>query len=164
MKFDYTDHAEENIQERKLDKKIVEKVVKHPEKVTEGKFGRKIAQKISGSKLLRVVYEQKGNVYIIVTAYYTKHERYRWDTMKITYDPRADAMNIKFQEGTYDISKEVAEGIIIDYTKEGKVIRIELLDASKRMPKESIKNVVVGMPVSAEWNVSRKSDAIIGLF
>jgi len=70
--------------------------------------------------------------------------------MKITYDPREDAMDIKFQEGVYDISKEVAEGIIIDYTKEGKVIRIELLDVSKRMPKESIKNIVVGIPVIAE--------------
>jgi len=70
--------------------------------------------------------------------------------MKITYDPKADAMNIKFQEGKYDISKEVAEGIIIDYTKEGKVIRIELLDVSKRMPKESIKDIIVGMPVKAE--------------
>ena len=70
--------------------------------------------------------------------------------MKITYDPRSDAMNIKFQEGKYEISKEVAEGIIIDYTKTGKVIRIEILDVSKRMPKESIKNIVVGMPVRAE--------------
>ncbi|MBI2583950.1 MAG: DUF2283 domain-containing protein [Candidatus Aenigmarchaeota archaeon] len=69
--------------------------------------------------------------------------------MKITYDPRADAMNIKFQDGEYDISKEVAEGIIIDYTKEGKVIRIEILDASKRMPKGSIKDITVGIPVGA---------------
>ncbi len=68
--------------------------------------------------------------------------------MKITYDPRADAMNIKFQEGKYDISKEVADGIIIDYTKSGKVIRIEILDVSKRMPKESIKNIVIGMPTT----------------
>lgn len=66
--------------------------------------------------------------------------------MKITYDPRADAMNIKFQEGKYDISKEIAEGIIIDYTKKGKVIRIEILDASKKMPKESIQDIVIGMP------------------
>ena len=67
--------------------------------------------------------------------------------MKITYDPKADAMNIKFQKGKYDISKEVAQDIIIDYIKTGKVIRIEILNASKRMPKESIKDVVVGMPV-----------------
>ncbi len=38
--------------------------------------------------------------------------------MKITYDPEADAMNIKFQEGKYDISKEVSEGIIIDCSYE----------------------------------------------
>lgn len=68
--------------------------------------------------------------------------------MKITYDPRADAMNINFQEGKYDISKEVAEGIIIDYTKSGKLMRIEILDVSKRMPKDSIKDIVIGMPVS----------------
>lgn len=67
--------------------------------------------------------------------------------MRITYDPKADAMNIKFQEGEYFISKEVAEGIVVDYTKTGKLIRIELLDVSKRMPKESIKDVAVGLPI-----------------
>lgn len=70
--------------------------------------------------------------------------------MRITYDPRADAMNIKFQEGKYEISKEVAEGIIIDYTKAGKVIQIEILDVSKRMPKESIRDITVGMPVKGK--------------
>lgn len=78
MKFDYTDHAEENIEERKLNKSIIEDVVKYPEKVLESKFGRKIAQKVVSNKLLRVIYEQKDNVYIIVTAYYTKPDRYRW--------------------------------------------------------------------------------------
>ena len=67
--------------------------------------------------------------------------------MKITYDPRADTMNINFQEDKYEISKEVAGGIIIDYTKAGKVIRIEILDVFKRMPKEGIREIIVGMPV-----------------
>lgn len=61
MKFDYTDHAEENVGEGKLNKSIIEDVVKHPEKVLESRFGRKIAQKIVSNKLLRVIYEQKGN-------------------------------------------------------------------------------------------------------
>jgi uncharacterized protein YuzE len=73
--------------------------------------------------------------------------------VKITYDPRADAMNIKFQEGKYDISQEVADGIIIDYTKTGKVIRIEILDASKRMPRESIRDIVIGLPVQTRHHV-----------
>lgn len=42
----------------------------------EGRFGRKIAQKVRGDKLLRVIYEQENNIYIIVTAYYTEPERY----------------------------------------------------------------------------------------
>jgi len=69
--------------------------------------------------------------------------------MKITYDPEADAMNIKFQSGKYNISKEIAEGIIIDYTKDGRVISIEILDASKKIPMKSIKDITVGMPVKA---------------
>jgi uncharacterized protein YuzE len=42
------------------------------------------------------------------------------------------------KSGKYDISKEIADGIIVDYTKDGKVISIEILDASKRMPRKSI--------------------------
>ncbi len=41
--------------------------------------------------------------------------------MKITYDPQADAMSIQFQKGKYRISEEAREGIIVDYTKEGKI-------------------------------------------
>lgn len=67
--------------------------------------------------------------------------------MRITYDPKADAMNIKFQKGKYKISKEIVEGIIIDYTKDGKVISIEILDVSKRMPLKSIEDITIGIPV-----------------
>lgn len=76
MKIIYTTHAEENIDERKLSKKVIEDVVINPEKVSDSMFGRKIAQKVVGNKLLRVIYGHKGNVYIIITAYYTKSERY----------------------------------------------------------------------------------------
>lgn len=77
MEFDYTDHAEENIQERKLSKKVVEDAIINPEKVIEGRIGRRISQKIVGNKLLKVIYEHEGNIYKIVTAYYTKLERYK---------------------------------------------------------------------------------------
>ena len=67
--------------------------------------------------------------------------------MKIKYDSKADAMNIIFQKGKYDISKEVADGIIIDIGEKGKILSIEILDVSKRMPKESIEDVTVGLTV-----------------
>jgi len=69
--------------------------------------------------------------------------------MKISYDPQADAMSIKFQKGKYEISKEIAEGIIIDYTKEGKIISIEILNLTKRMPRENIQNITIGMPIKS---------------
>ncbi|HLD48839.1 MAG TPA: DUF4258 domain-containing protein [archaeon] len=77
MKIEYTEHAKENMKERKLSRNLIENIIINPEKVIEGSFGRKIAQKIIGNKLLRVIYEQENNVYIIITAYYTKPERYR---------------------------------------------------------------------------------------
>lgn len=58
--------------------------------------------------------------------------------MKITYDKKADAANIRFQKGNYHISTEVGDGIIIDYTKGGKIIAIEILDVSKRIPRKSL--------------------------
>ena len=76
MKFEYTDHAEEKILERKLSKEKIEHIVIMPDKVTEAAFDRKIAQGKVRNKLLRVVYEEAGGVYIIITAYYTEAERY----------------------------------------------------------------------------------------
>lgn len=69
--------------------------------------------------------------------------------MEIIYDPETDSMDIEFQKGKYEISKEIAEGIIIDYTKEGKIISIEILNASERMSKESMKGIMVKLPQKA---------------
>ena len=66
--------------------------------------------------------------------------------MKITYDPEVDAMRIKFQEGKYDISKEIGEGIIVDMTKEGKVLAIEMLDVSEKMPSSTMRDIIINVP------------------
>jgi uncharacterized protein YuzE len=68
--------------------------------------------------------------------------------LRIAYDPKADAMNVRFQEGEYEISKEIGDGIIIDYTRDGRVLSIEMLDVSKRMPIESIKDITIGVLIS----------------
>jgi uncharacterized protein YuzE len=66
--------------------------------------------------------------------------------MEIVYDPETDSMDIEFQKGKYEVSKEIAEGVIIDYTKDGKIISIEILNASKRMPEDSMKGILVKLP------------------
>ncbi len=51
--------------------------------------------------------------------------------MKISYDSEVDALYIRFLENTVT-TEHVAEGIAIDYTEDGKIAGIEILDARKR--------------------------------
>ena len=50
------------------------------------------------------------------------------------YDPDHDILNIEFLEDeVIDDTIEYEEGILIDYSKEKKIVSIEILDASKRI-------------------------------
>lgn len=56
--------------------------------------------------------------------------------MKFHYDKKEDAFYLRFNENVYEESDEVKEGIILDYDKNGKIIGIEILDASQRLPRK----------------------------
>jgi uncharacterized protein YuzE len=51
--------------------------------------------------------------------------------MKIKYDKETDIMYIRFSENKIEESIEEKPGIIIDYDGGGKVVAIEILNASK---------------------------------
>ncbi|MEQ8226025.1 MAG: DUF2283 domain-containing protein [Candidatus Eremiobacterota bacterium] len=53
--------------------------------------------------------------------------------MKITYDPSVDILQIILKDTAVEESDEDKPGVILDYDKEGFVVGIEILDASKRM-------------------------------
>ena len=65
--------------------------------------------------------------------------------MKIKFDQKADILRIKFQEGKYEISKEVAKGIIIDMSKDNKIMALEILDVSEKIPKKDMKDITIGI-------------------
>lgn len=52
--------------------------------------------------------------------------------MKINYDPEVDVLRIVFSEASVDESDETKPGVILDYDKDGNVVGMEILDASKR--------------------------------
>ncbi len=51
--------------------------------------------------------------------------------MYITYDPKVDALYLRFKETTVT-TKNLAEGIAADYDAGGNLAGIEILDAVKR--------------------------------
>lgn len=63
--------------------------------------------------------------------------------MKITYDPEVDVLRILFSNAPIEESDEDKPGIIIDYDKDGNVVGMEILDASKRMDNPRAMDYVV---------------------
>jgi len=54
--------------------------------------------------------------------------------MKIKYDKKVDALYIDLGKGIYETSKKITDTIVVDQTKTGKVLGIEILDVSKNIP------------------------------
>ena len=68
--------------------------------------------------------------------------------MRIEYDREADALYIQMQEKYVAKTKEVEEGVLIDFDGENKLIGIEMLDVTKRFDLSDITNLhVENLPV-----------------
>ena len=52
--------------------------------------------------------------------------------MKVIYDAEVDILRIIFTSVAVEASDEDRPGIIIDYDKDGQIVGMEILDASKR--------------------------------
>jgi len=58
--------------------------------------------------------------------------------MKIYYDQEVDAAYLRLSEEGPSGVVEVSEGVNLDLTEDGKIVGIEILDASKRFPLQSL--------------------------
>ena len=77
MKIIFTNHSRDRMKKYSLSEEQVISALLEPDCVLEGKFGRKIAQRALDEKhLLRVIYEEREGVAIIVTCYKARKERY----------------------------------------------------------------------------------------
>ncbi len=63
--------------------------------------------------------------------------------MEVRYDKEADAMYIYAEKGAYEVSEEVGDGFIIDLSKDGKVIGIEILDVSEKFSPSVLKGIIL---------------------
>ena len=53
--------------------------------------------------------------------------------MKVRYDKEVDVLYITFSDKKIKESDEDKPGIILDYARDGSIVGLEILDASKRM-------------------------------
>ncbi len=60
-------------------------------------------------------------------------------TTKTWYDSEEDILNIELKDGTYWKSIELKEGIVIDIAKDGTILSIEILAASKTLSRDGKK-------------------------
>jgi len=62
--------------------------------------------------------------------------------VRVEYDKKADAMYIWLRKAKYDISEELAENVILDLDKNGRIIGIEVLGASKNLGKDLVMKII----------------------
>ena len=60
--------------------------------------------------------------------------------MKIEYDKKADALYLTIQKKYVAKSKEIQDGVAVDFDEKGKVIGFEILDVSKKYRYSDISN------------------------
>ena len=53
--------------------------------------------------------------------------------MKVKYNAEVDALVIRFSDEKIDESGEEKPGVILDYDKNGNIVKIEILKASQRI-------------------------------
>jgi uncharacterized protein YuzE len=58
--------------------------------------------------------------------------------MKIEYDPIHDLMNIEFLSEEPIAESAEHDGIVIDYSKDGRIVALEILDAGRRTTKSPL--------------------------
>ena len=53
--------------------------------------------------------------------------------MKVIYDPDTDTLTLLFRDEPVAESDELREGLIIDYGCDGRIVSVEVLDASEHV-------------------------------
>jgi uncharacterized protein YuzE len=89
-----------------------------------------------GDRWLRVVVNAESGPHRVVTLFFESE-----GFMKVHVDRQADALYIRLNENPIVESEEVQPGVILDFSAEGMVVGVEMLDISKRMSNEDMQSV-----------------------
>ncbi len=68
--------------------------------------------------------------------------------MKISYDAKADALYIKFQEGAASRTRKVEEGMLVDVDQNGRLYGIEIIGMRGRIPIPELGKIILDFPIA----------------
>jgi len=63
--------------------------------------------------------------------------------MEITYDPKADALNITFKEGRVVKTVEIAPEINLDLDKKNNPLYLEIIGASEKIGRKRVSEILM---------------------
>ena len=61
--------------------------------------------------------------------------------MKVRFDRDSDALYIRLDDSRIVESEEVKPGVVLDFNEQNQVVGIVILDAGKRVPESSLKQM-----------------------
>ena len=61
--------------------------------------------------------------------------------MRVQFDPESDALYFRLDDSKIVDSEEVKPGIVLDFNEHNQVVGVEILDAGKRVPESSLKQM-----------------------
>ncbi|MBS3052340.1 MAG: DUF2283 domain-containing protein [Candidatus Aenigmarchaeota archaeon] len=67
--------------------------------------------------------------------------------MEISLDLKADALYIKFQDGKFAKNVKIDRDTIMDLDSKGRILGIEMLNVTKKIPAENLADVSVKLPL-----------------
>ena len=122
--------------ERKIPRIVFEQVMASPEQVVPDEYGNPVYQsrfvaENGKTYLLRVFINDTLTPVLVKSVYVTS---LRWKVlegeMKLSYDPEADSLWIRWNTEPIEESDEVEPGVVFDFNADGNVVGIEVLNAS----------------------------------
>lgn len=63
-------------------------------------------------------------------------------TVKIEYDPEADALYIQVREADVGDNIDIEDGVTVDVDADRHIVGLEILDASKRLTASELANII----------------------
>ena len=131
----YSGHALFEMRRRGIRRTDVELTICRPGQVAPSVKGRKIYQRLMsavGKMLLRVVVAQIANSVSCGDGLQDEQGRQVLEEpVKVIYDKESDTLSIILRAGKVAESDEARPGLILDYDKSGRLVSLELLDASE---------------------------------